>query len=244
MDTPTTSQTPSEKDTPNYLIPGAVVLAGAIIAAAVIYAGNPRSSAPASSPGTAPRENTTGNTGNFADDDPFLGNPEAPVTVVEFSDFQCPFCRQLWRDTLPPLKEKYIKTGKVKFVYRDFPITSIHSMAQTYAEAAECADAQGKFWPMHDKIFEEQDKKGQGTVSGVSTADVKRWAKEIGLDESAFGSCLDSGTYRAEVAGDLADGQAAGVNGTPATFVNGRLISGAVPFAQFESAIEAALAPQ
>ena len=242
MDTPATSQTPSNKDTPNYLVPGAVVLAGAIIAAAVIYAGNPRSGAPAPSPGTAPRENIAGNAGDLADDDPLLGNPEAPVTVVEFSDFQCPFCRQLWRDALPQIKEKYIKTGKVKFVYRDFPIVSIHDMAQTYAEAAECADEQGKFWLMHDTIFEEQDRRGQGTVSGISATDVKRWAKEIGLDGNAFDECLNSEKYRTEVERDLAAGQGAGVSGTPATFINGRLISGAVPFPQFEAAIDAALA--
>lgn len=226
----------------SYLIPGAIVLAGVLIAGAVLYSSNK----PAGNPGQANLGDSvaekTANVGDLADDDPVLGNPEAPVTIVEFSDFQCPFCRRFYLSTLPEIKEKYVKTGKVKFIYRDFPLTSIHDMAKTYAEAGECADDQGKFWAIHDKIFNEQDKQGVGTVTDYTAADVKRWARELGLDGAKFDQCLDSGKYAAEVEKDFSDGEKAGVQGTPATFVNGRLLAGAVPFAQFKVLIEEELA--
>lgn len=175
-----------------------------------------------------------------ADDDAFLGSADAPVTIIEFSDFQCPFCRKLWRDVLPQLKKDYIDTGKVKFVYRDYPLTGLHEMAQGSAEAAECADDQGKFWDMHDKMFAEQEKKGAGTIA-YTIIDLKKWAGQIGLNQSQFNDCLDTEKYKSEVEKDLADGTASGVRGTPAIFINGKLISGAQPFEVFKRATEAEL---
>ncbi len=227
----------------NFLVPAAIIAAGAIIAGAVVYVG--RSGAPAPLPAAQGRDAALAAgavTGELADDDPSLGSPSAPVTIVEFSDFQCPFCRRFFRDTLLRLKDEYVKTGKARFVYRDFPLTAIHEMAETYAQAAECAEDQGRFWEMHDKIFQEQDLRGQGTISGISVPDLKRWAREVGLDGTAFDGCVDSGKYREEVAKDLADGQAAGVTGTPTVFVNGRAVVGAVPYAQFKALIDAELA--
>lgn len=221
-----------------YLIPGAIVLAGALIAAAVIYTNLPKTNPSAKGTGAANKSLEQNAGSNLADDGPFLGSPEAPVAMVEFSDFQCPFCRRFFKETLPQIKEKYVKTGKVKFVYRDFPLVQIHNMAQKYAEAGECANEEGKFWQMHDKIFEEQEKLGQGTVTGITAADVKKWAREIGLDGQRFDQCLDSGKYAQEVGKDYNDGVAAGVSGTPGTFVNGRLVQGAVPYTQFEQIIE------
>lgn len=226
------------------LIPGAILLAGVIIAGAIMWTNGLRGARETATvaPTPAPSGESRTANGDIADDDPYLGNPNAPVAFVEFSDFQCPFCRRFYRETLSQIKERYIKTGKVKFVYRDFPISSIHDMAETYAEAGECAEDQGKFWPMHDKIFEEQGKRGSGTISGITASDVKRWARDIGLDGAAFDQCLDSGRHASEVAKDYQDGQALGVTGTPATFINGRLVVGAVPYAQFEGLIEQALA--
>lgn len=236
---PTFVKMEENKNENSYLIPGAIVLAGVLIAAAVMYSSTAtRSPGPANVGDSVPEAVS----GDLTDDDPTLGNPEAPVTIVEFSDFQCPFCRKFYLDTLSEIKEKYVKTGKVKFVYRDFPLTSIHDMAQTYAEAGECADDQGKFWGMHDKIFEEQQKRGSGTVTDFTAADIKRWARELGLDGAKFDSCLNSGKYTAEVDKDFADGQRNGVEGTPATFVNGLLVPGAVPFSQFKALIEEELA--
>lgn len=219
-----------------YLIPGAIIVAGALIAGAVIYANSPKSVPPANR--AAAVGNSLPSPQDLSDDDPALGNPAAPVTIVEFSDFQCPFCRRFFQDTLSKLKDKYIKTGQAKFVYRDFPLTGIHDMAQKYAEAGECADEEGKFWHMHDKIFEEQARMGIGTIGEFGVLDVKRWAREIGLNGAKFDFCLDSGKYAAEVQKDYNDGVAAGVSGTPGTFVNGRLVQGAVPYAQFEAVIE------
>lgn len=183
-----------------------------------------------------PPSQPTGPVNVSVDDDAFLGKKNAPVTMIEFSDFQCPFCRSLWRETLPQIKKEYIDTGKVKFVYRDFPL-SFHSGATPAAEGAECARDQGKFWEMHDAIFEEQQKQGSGTIQ-FTADDVKKWAANIGLNTTKFNQCLDSGKYKQEVEKDIADGSAAGVSGTPATFINGRLISGAYPFAAFKVIID------
>ncbi len=168
------------------------------------------------------------------DDDALLGDKNAPVTLIEFSDYQCPFCERFWQQTLPEIKREYIDTGKVKLVYRDFPLTSIHPMAQPAAEATECVREKGgdeAYWKMHDKIFENQQ--------ALSVDNLKKWAKELGQD---IGSCLDSGKFRGEVQKDTQEGSAAGVQGTPAFFVNGRLISGAQPFPNFKQAIDAELA--
>ncbi len=229
---------------PKLLIPGAIVLAGIIIAGAIMWTsglkGQNQTATLTQTP-SASGQPAAAAPGDIVDDDPYLGSPDAPVTFVEFSDFQCPFCRRLFRETLPQLKEDFIKTGKVKFVYRDYPISSIHGMAETYAQAGECADDQGRFWPMHDKIFEEQERQGSGTITKFSAADVKGWARDIGLDGAAFDACLDSGKHAPEVAKDFSDGQALGVSGTPTVFVNGRSVVGALPYTQFKALIEEAL---
>jgi protein-disulfide isomerase len=173
------------------------------------------------------------------DDDPVLGKSDAPVTIIEFSDFQCPFCRAFWEDTLPLIKKNYIDTGKVKFVYRDYPLDN-HPAAMPSALAAECADDQGKYWEYHDKIFAEQAKKGVNTIS-YSATDLKKWAAEIKLNTVTFNTCLDAQTHKAEVEKDFQDGVAAGVNGTPGFYVNGIPVRGALPYESFKTLIEAEL---
>ncbi len=168
-----------------------------------------------------------------ADDDDFLGDVNAPVTIIEFSDYECPFCARFYSDALQQIKEKYVETGKVKFVYRDFPL-NFHANAQKAAEAAECAGDQGKYFEMHDMLFES------GVTGGVGS--FKQYASNMGLNTNEFNECLDSGKYYDEVQKDMRDGSAAGVRGTPATFVNGILVSGAQPFSVFEQIIEAELA--
>ena len=217
-------------DWTKFILPGAILIAGVLISSAVIYS-NGGFGGPASirdTPGDIKKVS--------ADDDSYLGDEDAPVVLIEFSDFQCPFCRSFWRDTLSLIKSEYIDTGKVKFVYRDFPL-SFHPGAMPAAQATECAEEQGKFWEMHDKIFSEQGKLGSGTVQfGVS--ELKKWASEIGLNAGNFNSCLDSQKYAEEVNNDAKDGQAAGVTGTPGFFINGRSIIGAQPFEAFKSIIE------
>ncbi len=170
-----------------------------------------------------------------ADDDPVMGDEDAPVTIVEFSDFQCPFCKKANDEALNLVKEDYVKTGKVKLVFRDFPL-EFHPEAELAALAAECADEQGKFWEYHDVLFANQDSLGD--------AKYKAWAEELGLDTEQFNDCYKSLKYLDDVRGDMADGQKYGVSGTPAFFVNGRLISGAQPYSVFKQEIENALAAE
>jgi protein-disulfide isomerase len=167
-----------------------------------------------------------------ADDDPARGPKDAPVTMIEFADFQCPYCGRFHAQTLPLILKEY--GDKVRIVYRDFPLSSIHPYAEKAAEAGECAHEQGKFWEYHDVLYLNQ--------TALDRASLGRYAQNAGLDTAKFDSCLDSGKYASEVASDLRDGTAAGVQGTPAFFVNGQPISGAQPYNVFKSAIDAALA--
>jgi len=166
-------------------------------------------------------------------EDPVEGDPNAPVTIIEFSDFQCPYCETFFSQSLPQIRSQYIDTGKVKMIYKQFPL-SFHPKAQKAAEASECAFAQGKFWEMHDTIFNNQ--------ASMSVANYKKWAGEMGMDQAAFDQCLDSGSMAASVAADQAAGMQAGVSGTPSFLINGQLVVGAQPFPVFQQAIEAALA--
>ncbi len=159
------------------------------------------------------------------------GDPNAPVTIVEWSDFECPFCARFYEQTLKQIDEKYIQTGKVKMVFRDFPL-GFHRFAQKASEASECAGEQGKYWEMHDMLFEN------GVDGGVES--YKQYAKELGLEES-FNTCLDSGAMAQEVKQDMQDGTDIGVQGTPAFIINGYILTGAQPFKAFEQIIEAEL---
>ncbi|MEK6917674.1 MAG: DsbA family protein [Nanoarchaeota archaeon] len=171
------------------------------------------------------------------DDDAMTGKKDAKVTIVEFSDYQCPFCGRFWTDTLPQIQKNYIDTGKARLVFRDFPLNSIHPFAQKAAEAVECARKQGGdvvYFKMHDKLFANQ--------GALDVPSLKKYAQELGLDATKFATCLDSGETALEVQKDSTEGQSYGVQGTPAFFVNGKLISGAQPFTAFQQAIDAALA--
>lgn len=173
------------------------------------------------------------------DDDPVFGDANAPVTIVEFSDFQCGYCARFMKNTLPLIEENYIKTGKAKFVYRDFPL-DIHPQAMPAAEAAECADEQGKFREMHDILFTEQSQ-----WSGNPDAEklMKDYAKKIGLDAKKFADCVSKETYASEIRKDLVDGATVGINGTPGFFINGKELSGAMPYESvFKPIIDAELA--
>ena len=157
---------------------------------------------------------------------PTRGPANAPVTIVEFSDFQCPFCSRL----IPTMKQVEEKYGdKVRVVFRQFPL-SFHQNAQKAAEASLCASDQGKFWEMHDAMFANQN--------SLEVAQLKAKAAELGLKAEEFNSCVDSGKHAAAIQADMKDGSAAGVSGTPAIFINGRFINGAVPFEQIATVID------
>ena len=180
-----------------------------------------------------------------ADDDPIIGNPDAPIMIIEFSDFQCPFCARFHIQTLPLILEQYIDQGKVKLVFRDFPIQSIHPNALSASVAAECANEQGKFREMHDMLFDNQNQwNKQETVDALSL--FSKYATEIQLDQKTFDSCLTSGKYIEEIRKDLDDGRDYGVSGTPGFFVGNDIIGfvelkGAQPFDSFKKIIDAQL---
>ncbi|MFZ8908033.1 MAG: DsbA family protein [Nitrosopumilaceae archaeon] len=180
------------------------------------------------------------------DDDPIRGDPDAPITIVEFSDFQCPFCARFHVQTLPSILEEYIAEGKVNLVYRDFPIQSIHPNALPAAVAAECADEQGKYWEYHDTLFEKQSSWARlDSNSAIST--FSQYATDIGLEKEQFDSCLGSGKYLEEVQGDLRDGRDYEITGTPGFFIGNEKIgfvklNGAQPFESFKRIIDAQLA--
>jgi protein-disulfide isomerase len=157
---------------------------------------------------------------------PAKGPANAPVTIVEFSDFQCPYCGRL-SPTLKQVEQKY--GDKVRLVYRQYPLP-FHRFAQKAAEASLCANDQGKFWQMHDAIFADQQ--------ALEVAQLKSKATDLGLNTEQFNQCIDLGRHAAAIQADVKDGAAAGVTGTPALFVNGRLILGAVPLEQITSVID------
>ncbi len=175
-----------------------------------------------------------------ADDDPFMGSAEAPIIMIEFSDYQCPFCRSFFNETLPLIKENYIDKGLVKFVYRDMPLTSLgHTDATPAANAAECAREQGGdeiYFAYHDLIFEGENKLGYGTVS-IPEESLYSYAKELNLDEAAFRECQEGQDYYDEIAADSAAGRAAGMSGTPSFAINGKIVVGAYPYESFEQVL-------
>ena len=179
------------------------------------------------------------------DNDPIRGDPNAPITIVEFSDFQCPFCARFHMQTLPLLLEEYIDSGKVNLVYRDFPIQSIHPNALAAAVAAECANEQGEYWEYHDTLFEKQSGWSRLDSNAVIST-FSQYATDVGLEQQQFDSCLGSGKYLEEVQGDLSDGRDYDITGTPGFFIgNAEIgfvkINGAQPFDSFQRIIDAQL---
>ena len=176
---------------------------------------------------------------------PVKGESGAKVTLIEFTDYQCPFCSRHFRQTGQLLEQEYIKTGKVKLVLREMPLEAIHPQALKAAEAAQCAGQQGKYWEMHDRLFANQN--------ALARKDLSESAKALGLDVAAFDQCVDSGKQTARVRNDLVDATRAGARGTP-TFYLGltepnslelkaqRILRGAQPYAVFKEAIDGLLA--
>ena len=176
------------------------------------------------------------------DDDPVKGNPDAPVTIIEFSDFQCPFCSRFYTQTLPLIEKDYIDTGKVKLVYRDLPIDAIHPNARSAHIAAECADEQGKFWEYHDILFNNQRQwQGLGSVDFDNT--LKEYAGQLGLQTASFDSCMKSPDISEEINGDLLDAAKYGATGTPTFFIGNEKdgyvkITGAQAYSTFQRIID------
>lgn len=168
---------------------------------------------------------------------PILGEKDAKVSVIEFADFQCPFCERYYKDVEKNIIKEYVDSGKVKFAFRHYAFLGQESTDA--ALASECANEQEKFWEYHNYLYEHQAGENQGAFAKDK---LKEFAIAIGLNSAQFNECLDSAKYKDNIDKDISEGGTAGVNGTPATFVNGILISGAVPYAEIKAQIEKALA--
>jgi protein-disulfide isomerase len=178
--------------------------------------------------------------------DPSMGNKDAKVTLVEFTDYQCPFCGRAYQQTYPPVVAEYVKTGKLRYVIHDYPLEQLHPNAFKAAEAARCAGDQGKYWEMHDRLFGDQkalDEKG-----------LEASAQALGLDAAKFKQCLDTGKYKTEIQSEIAAGQKLGVTGTPTFFLGPtgadpdkfratQKIGGAFPYTAFKKAIDDIMSP-
>jgi protein-disulfide isomerase len=171
-----------------------------------------------------------------------MGSNESPLIMVEFSDYQCQFCRRFWEVNFKTLKDEYIDSGKVQFVYKDFPL-SFHNAAEDSALAVACAEDQGMGWQMHDKIFATQANVSTGLVF-YAKSDLKQWAGEIGVDSIAFDECMDSGKYLTAVNDSRNDAVSAGFNATPSFVIGLRnrtnyvTLTGALPYGTFRATIE------
>jgi len=220
-----------------YLLPISILIAAILISGAIIYSANLKTDPTAAQikkTFEAPVENK--NTDFLADDDAVLGDPKAAVTIVEFGDYQCPFCGRFFEQIEPKLKEEYVATGKAKLIYRDFAFLGPES--KTAALAAQCAGEQNKYWEFHNRLFEIEIADGSENNGNLSNGLMKSLAKELGLDRGKFNLCFDSQKYREEIEKDYNDGLSAGVSGTPATFINSKLISGVQPYSVFKQAID------
>lgn len=168
---------------------------------------------------------------------PVQGDPNAKVTLIEFADFRCPFCEQFFSQTEPQIIQNYVNSGKVKFAFRNYAFLGPSSTVA--ADAAECANDQGKFWQYHDYLYKNQPSESDTSMYNSNT--LTTTAVSLGMDGTKFKNCLDTKADDAKVQQDFTDGTKAGVTGTPAFFVNGTFINGAQPYATFQQAIDAAL---
>lgn len=232
-------------------LPVSIILAAVIVSGTILYSKSGSSNGEASAiiaqqPSAATGVQQLGNQSKVStDDDPVLGDKNAPLTLVEFSDYECPFCKRSFDQLLPELEKNYIDSGKLKLVYRDFPL-SFHANAHKEAEAAECARSQGDdatYFKFHDQIFTQTTSNG----TGLALTQLPVIARGLGLNVSQFQQCLDSGKFKDEVDKDIADGTAAGTSGTPSWFIgqsskngviSGRLVVGAQPFSAFKVIID------
>ena len=197
----------------------------------------------ASRPSARPTPPSAQNVKVSIDNDPIKGDTKAPVTIVEFSDFQCPFCKRFYDQVLPSLDKEYISTGKVRLVFRDYPL-EFHKNALPAAIAANCAQEQGKYWEVHNFLFEHPDK--------LDTTSMLSSAEELNLNRDKFEKCVNDNTKEAEINKDIQDGQLYGVRGTPSFFIGktddgkgemtGVYIRGAQPFQVFKAEIDKLLA--
>ncbi len=214
-----------------FLLPGAILFAALIISATLFYT---RGGGTAQIGGTGQEKKVEIKIGP---NDHILGDKNAKISIVEFADFRCPFCEKFFQQSESQLIKEYVDTGKAKFVFKNYAFLGPQS---TWAsEAAECAGEQGKFWEYHDWLYANQAP--ESNLNYYSKNNLIKYAGNVGLDAAQFASCLNSDSTAARVADDLAQGQAAGVTGTPTVFINGQKIVGAQPYVNFQTVIDSFL---
>lgn len=230
---------PSPQPKKDLFLPASIIIAGVMISASVIYTSGGKSAGQAGEGGPERELAAVGavlGPTNTERQDVILGSASAPVTLIEYGDFQCPFCARFHAQVNPQLREEYIKTGRVKMVFRNFQFLGPESAEA--AEAAECAKDQNKFWEFHDAVYDEELQDGQEHNGNLDRDFFLRTAEALGLNTGEFTACYDSNKYAEQITKDREAAAALGVNSTPTTFVNGRLIRGAVPYADFKRVIE------
>lgn len=172
-----------------------------------------------------------------------IGKPDAPVQLAEFGDFECPQCALFAAVTEPDVRKRLVDSGLVAYRYYDFPLTEIHKNTMAASHAAACANAQGKFWEMHDRLFA-----GQNEWNGIATSSPEKfmaqYAAEIGLDTKAFQGCYDSQQFALQIAANRAEGDRRRINGTPTFFLNDRMLVGNITYDQLRKEVDAVLAEQ
>ncbi|MDO8504924.1 MAG: thioredoxin domain-containing protein [Candidatus Liptonbacteria bacterium] len=231
----------------DWFLPASILVAALMISGSIVYlvksggvkpvAGQPSANLGAGQ-AVLPSANLADVT-RLGDRDVIMGSPDAPVTIVEYADFQCPFCGRFYTGAAAQIREQYVKTNKVKMVYRDFAFLGAESTAA--AESAECAKDQGKFWAYHDVLYNAEIADGQENNGNLNRALFVKLAGDAGMDAAAFGACVDANKYSDVVKKAVADAQNFEVNSTPTIFVGGEKIMGAQPFNVFQTAIDKAL---
>ena len=238
---PELGQSPQEKNTPDKpkqdFLSASIIVGCLIIALSIMFVGQNLAKILVSSQNFSSSllVNTQQPVLNLKDrtGQPTLGNPNAKITMVEFADFQCPYCQAFFRDTFPEIKAKYIDIGKVKFIFRQLPL-AIHQNAQAAAVASECANNQNRFYDYYDMVF----KNAQPSGAGLAAANLKQYAKALGLDSSKFNQCLDNNETLPQITEDVNAAIAAQVAGTPTFFVNGQKVVGAQGFSVFQQILQ------
>lgn len=231
-------------DLSKLILPGSILIAAVLISGTLFYTSFSKngSAGNAAQVGQAAGNNGTVKVADVKiGDSPVLGSRDAKVSIIEFADFRCPFCERFFKDSESQIIKNYVETGKANFVFKQYAF--LGQTSTWAAEAAECANEQGKFWQYHDWLYNNQAP--ESNTAYYSKANLIKYAGQVGLNKNQFSSCLNSDKYLERVNADLAEGQAIGVNGTPSTFINGRLVTssdgrsaGAAPFAVFKAIIE------
>ncbi|MBI4992225.1 MAG: DsbA family protein [Candidatus Harrisonbacteria bacterium] len=222
----------------NIFLPASILIAAVLISGSLIYSTG-KKAAPSqlgANTGEVVAGVTTGKELELTSEDVVLGDLNAPVTVVEYGDFQCPFCGRFYSTTENQIRENYVKSNKVKFVYRHFAFLGPES--RVAANAAECAKDQGKFWAYHDSLYDTEIKDGEEHNGNLNRDLFLSLAKDLSLNENDFTACLDSNKYDEKVQKDYVGAQALGVRATPTIFVDDKKVEGALPYEQFKLLID------